>query len=189
MSESAVCCLGYSLQPTKDSLGFPLPVLLRIAILVLNTPPFKPLDIFLSYSHLCLQNSTYLDFIPHFYERAKLGQLLSASPLSMALLTPNTPPWHPAPPELRQAARDAAEGTWKERFPNLAIGYSMRHTLKAERSLPLVIGFTNLKEVHECIKVWREIRDGDSADRVDNEERAKEIFQKSGYYNWSWASP
>lgn len=36
--------------------------------------------------------------------------IISASPLSMGLLTPQGPPaWHPAPPELKQAAAAAAD--------------------------------------------------------------------------------
>jgi hypothetical protein len=39
----------------------------------------------------------------------KVG-IISASPLSMGLLTPQGPPeWHPAPPELKQAAAAAAD--------------------------------------------------------------------------------
>ena len=35
--------------------------------------------------------------------------IISASPLSMGLLTPQGPPaWHPAPPELKEAAAAAA---------------------------------------------------------------------------------
>lgn len=40
---------------------------------------------------------------------AQVG-IISASPLSMGLLTPQGPPeWHPAPPELKEAARASAE--------------------------------------------------------------------------------
>lgn len=36
--------------------------------------------------------------------------IISASPLSMGLLTPQGPPaWHPAPPELKEAAAAAAD--------------------------------------------------------------------------------
>ncbi|KAF8974704.1 NADP-dependent oxidoreductase domain-containing protein [Flammula alnicola] len=119
--------------------GFPLPTLLRLAILILHTPPYKPLDVLLSYSHLCLQNSTLVEFIPHFYQRAKVGQLVAASPLSMGLLTQSPPPWHPAPSALREAVVNAGK-TWDGDFPNLAVGYSIRHTSTAARPLPLVVG-------------------------------------------------
>ncbi|KAF8165115.1 Aldo/keto reductase [Crassisporium funariophilum] len=169
--------------------GFPLPTLLRLAILVLHSSPYKPLDALLSYSHLCLQNATLSEFLPHFYERAKVGQVLAASPLSMGLLTYKPPSWHPAPPRLLQAVVDAG-GSWDGDFPSLAVGYSIRHTSSATRPLPLVVGFSTPREVHECVKVWREVVGGSESDgRKDGEERAREIFREATYLDWSWASP
>lgn len=169
--------------------GYPLPTLLRLAILILHTPPYKPVDILLSYSHLCLQNSVLMEFIPHFYRRAKVGQLISASPLSMGLLTPKPPSWHPAPHELRQAVIDASR-TWPGDFPNLAVGYSMYQTKVAEKPLPLVIGLSTPREVHEAVAVWREIHAGRGGEeRRRGGERVKEVIKNAGYLNWSWPSP
>ncbi|KAJ3503398.1 hypothetical protein NLJ89_g8452 [Agrocybe chaxingu] len=160
--------------------GFPLPTLLRLAILILHTTPFQPVDVLLSYSHLCLQNSTFLEFIPHFYERAKVGQLLAASPLSMGLLTSSPPAWHPAPPPLRQAVVDASK-TWSGDFPSLAVGYSLSHTSFEERPLHLVLGFSTPREVHEAVKVWREIQEGTSKEaRRKGEEQVREVFKNAG---------
>jgi len=170
-------------------LGFPLPTLLRLSILILHTAPYKPVDVLLSYSHLCLQNSAFLEFIPHFYERAKIGQLLAASPLSMALLTSNPPSWHPAPLELRKAVVESAN-TWEGDYPNLAVGYSVRQTSFAKEPLPLVVGFSTPKEVHESVKVWREVQAGSENDsRQMGEETAREVFRQAGFLDWSWASP
>ena len=170
-------------------LGFPLPTLLRLAILILHTPPYKPLDVLLSYSHLCLQNSTFLEFVPHFYKRAKVGQLLVASPMSMGLLTPTPPPWHPAPVRLRKAAEDVSE-IWARGLPDLAMGYSIRHTISVEEPLPLVVGFSSPEEVHECVKVWREIVAGDkSEEREESERQAQDVFRQAGFLDWSWPSP
>ena len=166
-----------------------MPTLLRLAILILRTPPYKPLDVLLSYSHLCLQNATYLEFIPHFYKRAQVGQLVAASPLSMGLLKSDPPPWHPAPQDLRQAVVNASKIGDMD-LPNLATGYSLRHTIFAERPLPLVVGFSTPREVHDCIKVWREVQaEGLSSDRMEIEEQARNIFRDAGYLDWSWASP
>ncbi|KAF8914139.1 Aldo/keto reductase [Gymnopilus junonius] len=187
----------YELQKLKEEglvknigiTGFPLPTLLRLAILILHTPPYKSLDVLLSYSHLCLQNSALLEFIPHFYERAKVGQLVAASPLSMGLLTATPPNWHPAPPELRQAVIESSK-TWKGDFPNLAVGYSIRRASSVEKPLPLVVGFSNPKEVHECIKAWREVQaESGKSERQEGESVARQVFQDAGYLDWSWASP
>ena len=157
--------------------------------MVLHTAPFRPLDVLLSYSHLCLQNSTFLEFIPHFYRRGKVGQLLAASPMSMGLLTPTPPSWHPAPPRLRKAVVDASE-TWDGGLPDLAIGYSIRRAISAEKPLPLVVGFSSPEEVHECVKVWREIVAGHQSDeREKSEKQAQEVFGQAGLLDWSWASP
>ncbi|KAF5322424.1 hypothetical protein D9619_001063 [Psilocybe cf. subviscida] len=128
--------------------GYPLATILRIAILIRNTAPFRPVDVLLSYSHLCLQNTTFLDFAPHLYERAGIAQLVAASPLSMALLTPRPPVWHPAPPDLQEAVVKA-RSTWDGDFPNLAVGYAVRQTAllteqMKNRPVPLVTGFNGI---------------------------------------------
>ena len=162
---------------------------MRLAILVLHTPPYKPLDVLLSYSHLCLQNSTFLEFIPHFYKRAKVGQLLAASPMSMGLLTSAPPSWHPAPLRLRTAVVDASN-TWARGLPDLAMGYSIRHTNSVEEPLPLVVGFSSPEEVHECVKVWREILSvHKSEEREESEKQAQEVFRQAEFLDWSWPSP
>lgn len=165
--------------------GYPLPTLLRLSILILHTAPFKPVDILLSYSHLCLQNSTFMEFAPHFYRRAKVGQLLAASPLSMGLLTAFPPSWHPAPPGLLHAVSKARE-KWSD-LTNLALGYSLRQTRAVGDNLPLVVGFSTPEEVHECVKVWREVSKG--SERQKREKEVCELLREAGYLDWSWASP
>ncbi|MBT5711814.1 aldo/keto reductase, partial [Candidatus Poribacteria bacterium] len=65
------------------------------------------LDLVLSYCRYCL-NDTALAPYAREWRQAGLG-VINASPLSMALLTPNGPPdWHPASDALADAARRAA---------------------------------------------------------------------------------
>lgn len=106
------------------------------------------------------------------------------------MLTPTPPPWHPAPPELKQAVVDARIG-WGGDFPDLAVGYSLRQSGVLEPALPLVVGFSNPREVHECVRVWREVQAGarEGSKREEGEEAAREVFRKAGYSDWSWASP
>lgn len=108
----------------------------------------------------------------------------------MGLLTPSPPAWHPAPPTLQEAVANARK-TWDGDFPNLAVGHSIRQTGATERRLPLVVGFSNPREVHECVKVWREILASpeDGGKRKEGEERAREVFKRAEYLDWSWASP
>lgn len=116
--------------------GYPLPTLLRLAVLIFHSPPYKPIDILLSYSQSNIQNAAFTSFAPHFRSRAHVGQLISASPLNMGLLTPRVPAWHPAPEELREATREAVrlceDADWEGGLPNVALGYAMRE----ESALP-----------------------------------------------------
>jgi hypothetical protein len=172
------------------SVGYPLPTLLRLALLILHNPPYEPLDIMLSYSHLNLHNSAFEQFAPRIKGDAKIKTLLTASPLSMGLLTGNPPPWHPAPVELKEAIR-AAKADWDGDFINLALGYALGRTGAAHDNIPLVTGFSTPKEVHECVRAWREIKEDGAANatRKAGEEKVKRSIGDAGYLDWSWASP
>ena len=76
------------------------------------------MDLVLSYCRHCL-NDTALGAHARDWRQAGLG-VINASPLGMALLTPNGPPdWHPAPVPLADAARRAAAHC-RERGADLA---------------------------------------------------------------------
>lgn len=172
-------------------IGYPLPVLLRVALLALNHTG-EPLDVLLSYSHLNLQNDTFAAYVPHFRDRAGIRQLLTASPLNMGLLTPKPPSWHPAPPALQEASTDAhalsvAHG-WSSGLPSIALGFAYRKA--GELGLPTVVGLSNPDEVHQTMKIWRELH-SESGD-VLNKRKAVEtlsIDRMSAFQGWSWASP
>jgi D-arabinose 1-dehydrogenase len=169
--------------------GYPLPTLMRLALLVLHSTG-EPLDVLLSYSHLNLQNATLIPFAQALRERARVGQILAASPWSMGLLTPSPPPpWHPAPPALTEVTRvglrlhaDFAGG-----LPNVALGYAYR--IAGEHDLPFVAGFSSLAEVHASVKGWREIQGVEDPERIRREQEARKLFEDAGYLDWSWTSP
>ena len=168
-----------------------MPTLLRIALLVRHNPPYKPLDIILSYSHLSLQNDALKAFSQLFYERAKVQQVIAASPLSMGLLTTAPPPWHPAPKDLQLIANKEAgrvSASWAGGLPNLALGYAMRHSIDV--GMPLAVGFSTLREVHESVRVWREVQARvDGENRKRKEEEVVKVFDRAGYKDYSWSSP
>lgn len=175
----------FKLKVYSQYSGYPLPTLLRLAILVKNTSSLEPLDLILSYSHLTLQNSAFNTFAPQFYERAKVKQLLAGSPLSMGLLTSKPPLWHPAPDALRAAAVDAFKIA--PDLPNLALGYTARQTAT---KTPLVVGLSNVTEVHECVKIWREVHENRCSEgRLQQEKAVIQLFERSQYLDWSWQSP
>eukprot|EP00871_Galdieria_phlegrea_P003905 jgi/Galph1/4515/GphlegSOOS_G3152.1 len=80
---------------------------LRIFTQVLSSSSVQ-LDLVLSYCHGCLNDNSLLDILPALTE--KQVAVINASPLCMGLLTSKgAPDWHPAPAELRLAAREAAK--------------------------------------------------------------------------------
>ncbi|PFH52561.1 hypothetical protein AMATHDRAFT_74044 [Amanita thiersii Skay4041] len=167
--------------------GYPLPTLLRLAILILHHPPYKPVDVILSYSHLTLQNSTFMDFAPHFTQRAQVKQLVAASPLSMGLLTRSPPSWHPAPLQLRTTVEEIQQHI--SDLPDLALGYSMRYAGPAHIDAPLVIGLSTTHEVHECVRVWREIQEIQGLEkRQSGEQFVMNKLHIVGLKDWSWSS-
>jgi D-arabinose 1-dehydrogenase len=168
--------------------GYPLPLLLRLALLVLHTTG-KPLDIMLSYSQLNLQNAAFIPFAQELRTRARIPQLLAASPWSMGLLTPSPPPWHPAPPKLMEATRTGLQinKDFEGGLPNVALGYAYR--LAGEHNLPFVAGFSRPEEVHASVKGWRDIESGANEEQTRRENEARKLFEDAGYLDWSWASP
>jgi D-arabinose 1-dehydrogenase len=169
--------------------GFPLPTLLRLALLVLHTPPFRPLDALLSYCHGTLQNNTLAAFAEELRVRARVAAVLTASPLSMGLLSGHPPPWHPAPPALMRAVDDAhALCAHAGGLPAVALGFAFRAA--AVHGWPSIVGFSSLDEVHAGVRAWRAVQsDGDGAERERLEDEVRELFRKTGYLDWSWPSP
>jgi D-arabinose 1-dehydrogenase len=127
-------------------------------------------------------------WIPHFYERAKVKQVVAAAPLSMALLTSHPPSWHPAPKELLNVVadvREMCEDVWPGGLPNLALGYSMRKAMEGD--MPLAVGFGTPREVHEGMRVWTEMSErSDKEERKKFEESVRERIGQSGFLDWSW---
>ncbi|EJD01295.1 Aldo/keto reductase [Fomitiporia mediterranea MF3/22] len=187
-SEGVIRCIGIT--------GYPLPTLLRLALLILHSPPFKPVDVLLSYSQSNLQNSAFAAFAPAFRERARVAQLISASPFNMGLLTSKPPVWHPAPPALRSAVKHAYEVCetidWPGGLADVALGYAMKEKTLPGGEVPVVIGLSNPGEVHEAIRVWRDVQNIDSSSdsrREYVENTVIGIFKESGYFGWAWSSP
>lgn len=94
---------------------------------VLDRVPPGTVDVVLSYCHNSLNDSTLQSELA--YLQSKGVGIISASPLSMGLLTKAGPPeWHPAPQKLQDAAKDAAQraGSKGVDIAKLAIMESMR---------------------------------------------------------------
>lgn len=144
----------------------------------------------MTYCHLTIQNDTLISFAKELTGRAGVGQLLTASPLCMGLLTPNPPEWSPAPEKLKSASSEAVDvcSAWTGGLPDIALGFAYRNA--RDLGIPTVVGMGSLGQVHETMRVWREIVSGDRAqERKEYEDRVIRVFGASGYRNSSWPSP
>ncbi|KAH7930272.1 Aldo keto reductase [Leucogyrophana mollusca] len=175
--------------------GFPLPTLLRLALLV-KAKTGEPLDIVMSYCHLTLQNRTVVAFKDSFIERAGVKQVVTASPFSMGLLNPKPPAWHPAPDNLKTAVAAAVQkcAQWSERgdsgLPDLALEYSMERAREAE--MPSVVGLSTLKDVHESARVWSTLEKSELGKDVEWKKHVQEVtdlFAEQGLLDFSWETP
>lgn len=101
---------------------------LKVFRSVLDRAPAGAVDVVLSYCHNSLNDQTLLDLLPYLEEKG-VG-IISASPLSMGLLTGDgPPPWHPAPVPVQVACASAAshcKARWAS-LPRLALQAAVAH--------------------------------------------------------------
>ena len=185
-------------------IGYPLPVLLRLALLIRSHFNDEPVDALLSFSHYTLQNDTLKQYTPHFTDRAGIKQLYCASPLNMGFFSPRVPEWHMAPPGMWEPREQAIKVVQSENWPgglaDLALGFGLRRDRLGGGtngnllpfSIPTVVGLSSLEEVHHAVRVWHEVNSprlkDDDERRVSLERRVKKCFVETGWSNWSWDS-
>ncbi|RHZ83464.1 hypothetical protein Glove_92g34 [Diversispora epigaea] len=165
--------------------GYPLDVLLKISQIQYDNK--QPLDIILSYSHLCLHNTRLASYFNKF-RSLDVNHIINASPLSMGLLREKSPPdWHPAPLELREAVNKAVKLAKNNglNISELAIQFSFGF----EKDLTsTVIGFSNAKEVEESVRCWNKLRKK-ACFSTEKEKMVlieiKKIMEP--WINWSWS--
>ncbi|ODQ64765.1 Aldo/keto reductase [Nadsonia fulvescens var. elongata DSM 6958] len=132
--------------------GYPVKLLVQVAQLVKDNKAIsngEPLDIVLSYSNLCLQNTTLKSYISGF-EDAGIKCILNASPLSMSLLRSGTVhDFHPADEKLKKTAADAAKYTASEgvELASLATRFAYREW----EPRPTVFGLSSVEEVEQAV--------------------------------------
>jgi aryl-alcohol dehydrogenase-like predicted oxidoreductase len=110
------------------------------------------LDVVLSYNHYTLQNTQFADLVP--YLQQKDVGIINAAPFSARLLSNSPlPPWHKATPEVRAAARRAAEHCAKHGsdIARLALQFSVANP----DMTTCVTGSANPERVREWAK-WVE---------------------------------
>ncbi|KAH9991494.1 NADP-dependent oxidoreductase domain-containing protein [Russula vinacea] len=103
---------------------------------------------------------------------ARVSHVLAASPLGMGLLLPppiGPPAWHPAPDALRAAVREAVCALGSESEPGRQVEQVVG---VAVAWMPVVVGLSNLREVHETVAAWRWANDPDDGRREELERKA-----------------
>lgn len=106
--------------------------------------PPGTVDVILSYCHYSINDSTLEDLLP--YLKSKGVGVISASPLSMGLLTENGPPeWHPASPEIKAACRDAVAYCKNEgkNITKLALQFSLSN----KEISSVLVGMNSIRQV------------------------------------------
>lgn len=180
----------------EKTTGYPLPTLLRLAILVRHAPPYAPLDVVMSYCHLNLQNRTLLDFKTAFERRAGVKRVMTASPLSMGLLTPTPPAWHPASEDLREAVERAVRVSKRPNgesgLPQLALEYAFQKA--RELGIPTVVGLGSLKDVHENARIWYSVDKQGLGENEEWKRRVQDVISvfgegDGGLLDSSWENP
>lgn len=161
--------------------GYPLGELVRLARLIASHPPYRCLDLVLSYSH----HTLHADLLPRWqrlFEAVpwpddarppgaswRAPMVLNASPFSMGLFSDGgPPPWHPADAALRSARqaaldeirRDAAQpGSHVEPARVLGSTALFAGLRGAEDSaapqLRTLLGMSHVDEVHTAIDIYR----------------------------------
>ncbi|KAL9258158.1 L-galactose dehydrogenase-like protein [Drosera capensis] len=105
-------------------------------------------DVILSYCHYSVNDSALEELLP--YLKSKGVGIMSASPLSMGLLTENGPPdWHPAPTELKVACQ-AAAAYCKENGKNIS-KLALQYSLSNRGIASVLVGMNSVRQVEENV--------------------------------------
>ena len=132
--------------------GYPPKLLRRIAEAV-------PVDSILSYCHYNLLNTSMDEVLTDFCRKRGIG-LINASGLHMGLLTNDGgPDWHPAPKEVRDAARKAAQYCRDHGadISELALRFCLDHPYVSST----LVGISTTRELEASLKVLRSSTDAE----------------------------
>jgi L-galactose dehydrogenase len=138
--------------------GYPPKLLRRIA-------ESAPVDSILSYCHYNLLNRQMDEILTPFTRERGIG-LINASGLCMGLLTEHGPPdWHPAPREVRDAGRNAADfcrahGT---DISEIALRFCLDYPYVAST----LIGIASTREVETSLNLLRSATDSAFVARIE----------------------
>jgi len=135
---------------------------LNVFTYVLDRVPPGSVDVILSYCHYSINDTSLEDLLP--YLKSKGVGVITASPLSMGLLTENGPPeWHPAPSELKSACA-AAAAHCKAKGKNIS-NLALQYSLKNKDIASVLVGMNSVQQVRENIAATVEVEEGQCIDQ------------------------
>ena len=86
--------------------------------------------------------------------------------------------------------REAVRAVGSEQAVAVAIAWSVR-LAAGVGEIPVVVGMSNLHEVHETVAAWRWANDQDKGRREELERKAalaQAVFKRTGTAGWTWSS-
>lgn len=107
------------------------------------------LDVCISYCHCTLLDQSMLGKLVPVAKRRGTG-IMNASPLAMGLLTKSPPEWHPAPEEVKQAARKAVEYC-ESRGSDLSL-LALQWVLQQEEVATTFVGMSRMSELENNLR-------------------------------------
>ncbi|VEU21491.1 DEKNAAC102292 [Brettanomyces naardenensis] len=169
--------------------GYPVDFLYKIACSVKHIPEIGPLDLVLSYSNMCLQNTTLLDYYDRFIKDTGIKLLNNASILSMSLLrSQETRPFHPASKDLKERCNELAkllQEKYDVELAELATRFAFRIWLPKQGRT--VLGVSTIPELESACDQYQTVL----SKKLDSQDaKLDEISQKflGDYLNETWAS-
>lgn len=69
-------------------------------------------------------------------------------------------------------------------LPNVAIGWAVEKA--EEEKMATVVGLSNLREVHQAVGAWREVKEG-GKQHERFAAQAIQAFEEAGVKDWSWS--
>ncbi|CDK25742.1 unnamed protein product [Kuraishia capsulata CBS 1993] len=144
--------------------GYPVDFLYQIAKKAKETASIGSLDTVMSYSNMCLQNTTLLEYHDRFFQDCDIKMLNNASILSMSLLrTGSTKTFHPAPQELKDTCEELGKQL-KEKYDEDLTDLSVRFALRGwnDKRGSTVIGCSNVAELEDTAIQFKTISENGS---------------------------
>jgi L-galactose dehydrogenase len=138
--------------------GYPPKLLRRIA-------EAAPVDSILTYCHYNLMNTDMDEVLTNFARERGIG-LINAAALHMGILTENGPAeWHPAPQEVRDAGKNAAEFCRSHGvdIADVAMRFSLNHPYVSST----LVGMANTRQVEASMELLRNSTDPELLRQVE----------------------